>query len=164
MQGWKESWAYQLFQHRQHQPAALKQKQKKIKSNTYFINNNYKVQLLDFPMNDPLHLEKEREESDKVTPRWNKRRHTLAMNGVLCLWEPWKKGNILPNHHYVLFLLFEKWRRWEWIRMMKMASGNGSFIFIPVLTHRRNWRRAPFSAGLFCLCQIRSMFFLFPWS
>ena len=64
MQGGKESWAYQLFQQRQHQPAALKKK-----SNTYFINNNYKVQLLDFPMNDPLHLEKEREESDKFTPR-----------------------------------------------------------------------------------------------
>ena len=42
---------------------------KKKKSNTYFINNNYKVQLLDFPMNDPLHLEKEREESDKFTRR-----------------------------------------------------------------------------------------------
>ena len=72
MQGGKESWAYQLFQQQQHQPAALKQKQNKknqIKSNTYFINNNYKVQLLDFPMNDPLHLEKEREESDKVIPR-----------------------------------------------------------------------------------------------
>ena len=68
MQGGKESWAYQLFQQWQHQPPALK---KKKKSNTYFINNNYKVQVLDFPMNDPLHLEKEREESDKFTRRWN---------------------------------------------------------------------------------------------
>ena len=28
------------------------------KSNTYFINNNYKAQHLDFPSNEPLNLEK----------------------------------------------------------------------------------------------------------
>ena len=36
MQARKESWAYQLFQQRQHQPAALKQKQKQ-KSNQILI-------------------------------------------------------------------------------------------------------------------------------
>ena len=46
---------------------------KKKKSNTYFINNNYKAQQLDFPMNEPLHLkrerEREREGSEKDTQR-----------------------------------------------------------------------------------------------
>ena len=63
MQGRKESWAYQLFQ-QQHQPAALKKKKKK-KSNTYFIINNDKVQQLDFPKNEHLHLEKKTEKSDR---------------------------------------------------------------------------------------------------
>ena len=62
MQGGKESWAYQLFQ-----TAALKLNlKKKKKSDTYFIINNDKVQQLDFPMNEHLHLEKKRE---KVTKR-----------------------------------------------------------------------------------------------
>ena len=86
------------------------------------------------------------------------------MDGIQCLWTPWKKGDILPNLHYVLFPLFKKWRRLEWIRMMKMASGKGSFIFIPILTHVRSWRRAPFSARLCHLSRIRSMFLIFHWS
>ena len=44
----------------------IKLKKKKKKSNTYFIINNDKVQQLDFPMNEHLHLEKKRE---KVTKR-----------------------------------------------------------------------------------------------
>ena len=86
------------------------------------------------------------------------------MDGIQCLWTPWKKGDILPNLHYVLFPLFKKWRRREWIRMMKMASGKGSFIFIPILTHVRSWRRAPFSTRLCRLSRIRSMFLIFHWS
>ena len=41
--GEKGFWAYQLFQQQQHQPVALKFLKKKIKSNIYFINNNYKA-------------------------------------------------------------------------------------------------------------------------
>ena len=41
------------------------------KSNTYFINNNYKAQHLDFPLNETLNLEKKKEESDKGTKRCN---------------------------------------------------------------------------------------------
>ena len=38
---------------------------KKKKSNTYFIINNDKVQQLDFPKNEHLHLEKKTEKSDR---------------------------------------------------------------------------------------------------
>ena len=46
--------------------SCITKKLKKKKSNTYFIINNDKVQQLDFPMNEHLHLEKKRE---KVTKR-----------------------------------------------------------------------------------------------
>ena len=68
-----------------------------------------------------------------------------------------KEGWYSPNHHYVLFPLFEKWRRRQWISMMKIVSRTRSFI--PILTHGRSWRRALlFSTGLRCLSQIRRLF------
>ena len=42
---------------------------KSNKSKSYFINNNYKVQRLDFLLNEPLNLEIKREESDKGTQK-----------------------------------------------------------------------------------------------
>ena len=44
---------------------------KSNKSNTYVINNNYKAQHLDFLLNEPLNLEKKREDNDKGTKRCN---------------------------------------------------------------------------------------------
>ena len=59
MQGEKESLAYQLFQQKQHQPAAFKRK-KKNQINTYFINNNYKAKQLSSLMIESLHLKREK--------------------------------------------------------------------------------------------------------
>ena len=61
---------------------------KKKKSNTYFINNNYKAQQLDFPMNEHLHLEREREtkreESGRGTQRCKLRRRIPWQRMVSC--------------------------------------------------------------------------------
>ena len=67
MLGEKESQAYQLFQQTQNQPATLKKKKKKNQINTYFINDNYKAQQLISPMNESLHLKREKKVTK--TPR-----------------------------------------------------------------------------------------------
>ena len=73
-------------------------------------------------MNESLHLKREK----KVT----KTPKDVTKGGYPGK-EWWKKCDVLLNHHYVLFPFFEKWRRKEWIRMMKMTNGKRSFI--PIL-------------------------------
>lgn len=56
----------------------------------------------------------------------------------------WKKCDVLLNHHYVLFPLFDKWRIRERKRMTKMASGKRSFI--PILD---TWKELKESSAFF---------------
>ena len=90
-------------------------------------------------MNEPLHLKRERErERERERRKW--KRHKDVSKEGRYLGKEWcpvslgtmKEGWYSPNHHYVLFPLFEKWRR-EWMRS-----------FIQMLTHGKSWRRAPF--------------------
>ena len=93
-------------------------------------------------MNESLHLKREKKVTK--TPRDVTKEGYLGKEWCPVSLGTWKKCDVLLNHHYVLFPLFEKRRRKEWIRMMKMTNGKRSFI--PILD---TWKELDESTAFF---------------